>query len=334
METFKSTIKEEPAVRGENTASGVGLSGVSEEGRGVEGRSTKGVGVVGVSEDYRGIEGRSTNEHAIFGRSTKGAGVAGISEDNRGVHGRSTNEHGVFGESTKGVGVAGVSENYRGVQGRSTNEHGVFGISIVGAGVVGVSEKGAGVTGESMSDRAGVVGRSEKGPGVWGESMRSDRAGVHGKGPGMAGFFEGDVTITGNLTIQGVSIQSWLQRIINLEREVAALRQQCSPGGGGTVPDQEIPKISRVTAQESGGFRVEGSGFLKSYDVKVRVTNAATFANNYFQIRSDRTGKIDGTLPVPPQRFGTVLDFSANDGRRNPSDSTGTLWSNTVRITV
>jgi hypothetical protein len=237
MAKHKSAIKEEPAVRGENTAGGIGLSGISEQGRGVEGRSTKGVGVVGLSEDYRGIEGRSTNEHAIFGRSTKGAGVVGISEDNRGVHGRSTNEHGVFGESTKGAGVAGFSKSYRGVHGRSEEGQGVWGTSVssigvagvsdTGPGVQGVSTGGVGVTGESKSERAGVFGTSEKGPGVWGVSEAHE--GVHAEskskntaalaayqlnpasdqpaffakhaGNRRAARFEGDAEVTGKLTV-------------------------------------------------------------------------------------------------------------------------------------
>ena len=58
-------------------------------------------------------------------------------------------------------------------------------------------------------------------------------AGFHltNKGPGIfgkgspAGLFEGDVAITGNLTLQGVSIQTWLQRIVQLEQQGASAGQ-------------------------------------------------------------------------------------------------------------
>lgn len=43
--------------------------------------------------------------------------------------------------------------------------------------------------------------------------------GIYGKGVRLAGLFEGNVDITGNLTIQGTSIQSWLQRINKLEQQ-------------------------------------------------------------------------------------------------------------------
>lgn len=168
-----------PAVKAENTAGGVGVSGASAEGRGIEGTSRKGVGVVGISEDYRGIEGRSTNEHGILGQSVKGAGVAGVSEENRGVIGRSTNEHGVFGQSAKGAGVAGVSDTYRGVSGRSKSGQGVWGTSETSIGAAGFSDSGEGVRGTSES---GV--------------------GVAGKGP-VAGAFDGKVTVSGDIECQG-----------------------------------------------------------------------------------------------------------------------------------
>jgi hypothetical protein len=189
--THSSSDKSQPAVSGTHATGGVGVSGTSDQGRGVEGRSTKGVGVVGVSTDYRGIEGHSTNEHAVLGKSTKGAGVAGISTDNRGVIGRSTNEHGVFGESAKGAGVAGFSEGYRGISGRSTAGQGVWGASSSSAGVVGASESGEGVRGTSTSS-TGVAGESGRGVGVLGRSMT-----------GLAGQFEGAVRVTGDITCKG-----------------------------------------------------------------------------------------------------------------------------------
>jgi hypothetical protein len=227
METFESAIKEEPAAQGENTAGGVGLSGVSEKGRGVEGRSTDGVGVVGISENYRGVQGHSTNEHGVFGTSDKGYGVAGISET-RGVHGRSTKGHGVWGTSTDGIGVVGRSDNDRGIYGKSTDKEGVFGESDKGRGVLGRSQDGRGVQGNStnehgvfgesvkgygvagISETRGVHGRSTEGHGVWGTSTngigvvgRSDNhIGVYGKSDqGEAGRFDGDVRITGKLTV-------------------------------------------------------------------------------------------------------------------------------------
>jgi len=52
---------------------------------------------------------------------------------------------------------------------------------------------------------------------LMGSQRTTEGAGVHGKGV-RAGFFEGTVEITGNLTIQEISIQSLLQRINQLEQ--------------------------------------------------------------------------------------------------------------------
>jgi len=44
---------------------------------------------------------------------------------------------------------------------------------------------------------------------VW--AVSGQGVGIHAKGGQLAGYFDGPVEITGNLTIQGVSIQTWLQ---------------------------------------------------------------------------------------------------------------------------
>lgn len=180
-----STSQSVPAVRAENTAGGVGVSGVSSTGRGVEGSSVKGVGVVGLSQDYRGIEGRSVNEHGILGSSTKGAGVVGISESYRGVSGRSTQEHGVFGESAHGAGVAGLSAGYRGVSGRSTT----------GVGVFGISEQYEGVHAESTSTTTAALAAFQNNPSSTGAALYAKHA-----GSGLAALFAGPVHVAGALT--------------------------------------------------------------------------------------------------------------------------------------
>jgi len=99
-----------------------------------------------------------------------GAGVLGTSNTNDGVAGRSTSAFGVFGASTRGVGVRAVSEADRpALEAQAKGK---------GSGVVAL-----------CNDSDGVFGQS--GTGV----------GVHGKGGRLAGFFEGDVEITGDLQL-------------------------------------------------------------------------------------------------------------------------------------
>jgi hypothetical protein len=154
-----------------------------------------------------------TKTAGVYGESTNDTNDAGP-----GIHGVSK-AAGVVGESKTWHGVAGFSQSTTG--GVGTYGNGVAGIGVLGestawAGVEGRSQSGPGVFGQSSA--AGVWGKSTAWHGVAGESQSSSGgAGVYGKGQ-RAGLFEGNVDITGNLTIQGVSIQSWLQRIINLEQ--------------------------------------------------------------------------------------------------------------------
>ncbi len=106
--------------------------------------------------------------------------------------------------SNSGYGVAGVGLN--GVSGCSQdfNGNGVLGdchFGPEGWGVVGQSDTGAGVVGRAGTDPipgnmattgCGVFGYSETGKGVCGMSVT-----------GLAGSFEGDVCVTGNLDVGG-----------------------------------------------------------------------------------------------------------------------------------
>lgn len=150
----------------------------------------------------------------VYGESTNDSNDAGP-----GIHGVSK-AAGVVGESKTWHGVAGFTQSTSGGVGTYGSGQGigigVLGESTSGAGVEGRSQSGPGVFGQSSA--AGVWGKSNNWHGVAGESQSSSGgAGVYGKGP-RAGLFEGNVDITGNLTIQGVSIQLWLQRIVNLEQ--------------------------------------------------------------------------------------------------------------------
>ena len=81
---------------------------------------------------------------------------------------------------------------------------GVFGSSTENAGVVGFSKTWRGVHGHSDSN-AGVVGESAGFDGVWGISHSQKNAGVsgHNDNGGLAGFFEGNVEVTGDITLTG-----------------------------------------------------------------------------------------------------------------------------------
>jgi len=211
-------------VLGVNTTDGYGTAGSSDSGTGVFGESLTGKGVLG----------RSKSSTAIAGESERGFGVQGHSQMSIGVYGQSgvrppslvevigghgAERYGVSGWSGSGAGVFGQSEGPRpGFSPRPSNS-GVWGDGL-GYGVAGTSksdEKGAGNAGVYGSGAIGVMG--EGGTygvqgfgsynGVWGNSLGPEGAGVVGSGgrygvygqsqQGHAGYFEGDVYVTGSL---------------------------------------------------------------------------------------------------------------------------------------
>lgn len=200
----QSTDGKVAAVKGECTGGGgFGVWGICATGNGVHGESTSSRGVVGTSKTFHGVYGKSTDNVGVAGESDsmqgvlgichhpKGAGVLGnndkggdgvVGTGRRGVVGISSDFQGVFGKSTDNAGVVGESDKLHGVfgVGHNPNGGGVFGTNDKGFGVVGVSDGSTGVMGESKS---GI--------------------GVHAKGGRLAGMFEGNVEMTGNLTVAG-----------------------------------------------------------------------------------------------------------------------------------
>ncbi len=219
-------------VHGDSTTSR-GVVGTSKDFHGVFGTSTNNVGVAAESQNAEainalshsanhaaivsindangvGIQGRSGGNVGVVGESDTGRGVMGISNGNLGVSGESQLFPGVRGHSVNGRGTEGFSDTLEGVVGISKQSTGVLGISEAsGAGVLGQRKRGVvgesdtfqGVFGHSRAN-AGVVGESEEFDGVFGMSKK-DGGGVSVQVTGgrLAGFFEGDVEVTGDIRL-------------------------------------------------------------------------------------------------------------------------------------
>jgi hypothetical protein len=150
---------------------------------------------------------KSDVKHAIYGGSTNHIGVIGQSARDTGVYGEGpTGVHGA--SSTDGDGVVGFGR--RGVVGESIEFQGVFGHSQKDCGVVGESDTSDGISGISHSStKSGVFGNNKNGFGVSGHSISNtgvsgisdNGTGIHGKGGILAGFFEGDVEVTGDIRL-------------------------------------------------------------------------------------------------------------------------------------
>ncbi|MFJ3164396.1 hypothetical protein [Streptomyces kanasensis] len=155
--------------------------------------TSDGPGVAGVvgdagTTDNDGVQGfsASNNRAGVIGVNKQaGVGVKGVSEKQDGVQGFSKNfDHfGVIGDNQAGVGVRGQSSNHDGVQG-VTHAAGR-------AGVVGVCDDPVGGN--------GVLGRSNNASGVAGVS--SSGIGILGRGGQLAGRFEGNVEVTGDIVL-------------------------------------------------------------------------------------------------------------------------------------
>lgn len=209
--THTATSGTSPAVKGEtNSTSGgavavqgivkpfnsgnmsVGVWGINQglgfNGYGVKGsHSGAGTGVYGTASDGgTGVAGTGGS-----------AGVGGFSESGSGMIGTSNSGIGVEGYSGSNYGVSGYSSSSRGVYGNSANGYGVQGNSTGGTGVVG-SSNGAEPTGSGRTGVYGVTSGTGNN-GVWGYG-RGDATGVAGTSEtGYAGYFEGDVRVTGTI---------------------------------------------------------------------------------------------------------------------------------------
>ena len=182
-----------------NNGSGTALSGLSNSstGNGVYGEDN----LAGAS----GVYGYSDSGNGVYGGSTVGAGVRG-SNNASGDYGLLGGVEPITGTSYP-TGVFGYDPSQDGF--------GVDGYSVSGAAVNGSSSSGIGVSGSSANYIAGYFSTSNGNLGAYGESDKdgggigveglansgSGAIGVYGvSASGAAGYFLGNVTVTGTLT--------------------------------------------------------------------------------------------------------------------------------------
>lgn len=182
------------------SGSGIGVHGVSKAGPGVRGDADNGVGVFGGSKTSSGVGGMTESGIGVHGVAKTGVGVRGDSETWQGVYGHSTGNAGVVGESKDLHGVFGICHNPHGGGVFGTNDvggHGVEGYSKTGRGVWGHSETEGGVVGETKSSIVAAVAGFNNNPEGTGAAIYGEKQG----NVGHAGFFKGNVHVTGNLSV-------------------------------------------------------------------------------------------------------------------------------------
>jgi hypothetical protein len=226
--TEKASSVTEAGVVGESTGSnGIGVRGVANNG-------SNAWGVFGESTNGRGVYGNSTNSFGVYG-------ATGASCDDC----VDFPAAGVTGESSaiNGVGVRGIADGQNAAAVVGTTE-GAYGVSVMAAafghegwgvygraeGEVGVAVRGAatGASGRGVygTGTTGVEGRSPQTSatdvaGVRGEATENNGIGVRGVANvgtnawavngestnGYAGYFQGKVNVTGQLTKGGGSFR-------------------------------------------------------------------------------------------------------------------------------
>ena len=129
-----------------------------------------------MSPGNTGVKGESTSQFGVHGASQSHAGVGGIT--------RSSSGYGVWGQSTPGIGVFGNSVNNIGVYANSTTNSAVYATSPA-RGVWGRSTNGIGVLAQATA--GGTV------------QNRSYGLYAAAPSPGWAGYFEGNVFVTGGV---------------------------------------------------------------------------------------------------------------------------------------
>lgn len=205
-----------------NVATGDAVLGSSESGAGVHGINGQGFdpGGSGLGEPSAGICGEADSVEGVFGASTRQHGVHGISGLGAGV------------TPPGGCGVYGESHQWP--------NNAVFGSSNAGHGVHGIN--GAG-NGTAPTRGCGVYGESATGYGVYGASSA-----------GTAGVFDGNVLITGALTVQGggtIGGVSLVQMIEQLQQTI--LQLQNSMTALATKEQQDVNSLSSSIASLSQG---------------------------------------------------------------------------------
>jgi hypothetical protein len=109
----------------------------------------------------------------------------------------------------------------------------VYGASIADNGIHGDSLNGDAIAGIAHAQgKAGVLGISESsngGNGVSGISTSGN--GVFGSGGQFAGFFEGNVQITGRLTVQGKDVEDQIALIKQIFLDARLSKQVLLPLG-------------------------------------------------------------------------------------------------------
>jgi hypothetical protein len=291
-----------------------GVHGTARDFTGVAGTSINHVGVYGQVEENIFVP--SVLHAGVLGAASTQPGVIGFSANNDGVQGRSFQGSGILGNSLVGSGVRGESGSFAssGVRGVAGIEGPPPGMGILpAAGVLGTASDAPGVIGTSNA-RIGVYGFSTANAGVVGESVNS-----------FAGFFAGNVMVTGTLTAgvknAAVKFPDGSQRVLHCMESPEHWFEDFGAGklkgGRATVKlDADFAKVIKrgdyhvffTPRGDCRGLYVRSQGGA-SFEVRELAGGKSSVAFSYRIVgrrkditRHKRFAKVDTRLALPPVR--------------------------------
>jgi hypothetical protein len=153
---------------------------------------------------------------------------------------------------------------------------------------------------ELPAREGGVFRPTQLGPGVW--ELAVERAGIGATGMAVATKSLGQVTV------------------------------RAKPGPPPPPPPPPARPSIAVQGKGDGSFVVTGLGFSPNATIHIRIVDGPFGDELFLSATSDPAGKLQSFMTGKICQRPGQLFFSANDGRADPTDLTGTLWSNTVTM--
>jgi hypothetical protein len=180
-------------------------------------------------------------------------------------------DHAILGVADTGIGVHGTSNTSTGTGGVSTSGIGVQGVSKTSTGVRGDSETGEGILGNTNSPTLAAIAGFNLNPLGTGAAIFGKKEG----NSGHAGFFAGNVEVTGSVTVHG---------------DVILANRDCAEDFDIADPESIEPGTVMVLGEEGGILHESRQAYDK------RVAGVVSGAGNYKpgivlgkeQSRSDR----------------------------------------------
>jgi hypothetical protein len=229
----------------------------------------------------------------------------------------------VLGEAAQGDGVRGVTHTRYsgGVVGINDDPHSNDKDTPGGNGVFGYS---------TVPNASGVFGAHENGGnGVFGVGGEQG-TGVFGKGGQYAGFFDGNVTVTGSLTVQSGTINGIsVDLIAQLLERVQVLEGWVSVNGVSIPPRTVTPLVTAVPAGQ-GAYTVNGTGFTPYRTATILVTQevpgeASLITHTWATADASGNFSANVTAECPSNH---LLLFQGADSTPDPSNPGSPITSN------